>query len=220
MPRSGRIMIDGAFYHIINRGNARQKIFHDSNDYRIFLQYAHSAKEKHPLDIFAYCLMPNHFHFVISAIQSSSLSKWMHLLLTRHARLHQKKYRSIGHIWQDRFKNFAIQNETHLLVIIRYVEGNPVRAGLVESSLDWIWSSHAERITNKRKLIYRDDMVSLPPDWTEFVDTPLTYKETLKIQNSIKRQIPYGDDEWTQRLCQERGISVFPGKPGRKRKQD
>ena len=206
MPRGARCLIDGAFYHILNRGNAKRKVFHDIQDYTFFLSSVIRAKEKHPVDVFAYCLMPNHFHFVISADISKNISNWTQVFMTRFILKYRGKYKSIGHIWQGRYKDFLIQNEDHLMVVIRYVERNPVQAGIVNSALDWKWSSHSDQIYEEKLITNNDSFFSKPKNWTEFVNTPLSANENQKIKKSMSRQAPFGDTEWVESTCKQYGL--------------
>ena len=131
----------GYCYHVLNRGNARAKVFHKDQDFQAFLDMIAEASLRQPMRILAYCLMPNHFHLVLWPRHDGDISRWVHWLLTTHVRRYQKHYHSSGHVWQGRFKSFPIQEDDHLRVVLRYVERNPLRAGLVERAEDWRWSS-------------------------------------------------------------------------------
>ncbi|MFO0697910.1 MAG: transposase [Nitrospira sp.] len=119
----------------------RRPVFHADGDYRAFLELLAAAKAKHPVKILAFCLMPNHFHLVLQPIHDASLSPFMHWWMTSHVRRYHRYYRSHGHVWQGRFKSFPIQQDGHLLTVLRYVLHNPVRARLVEQAGEWPWSS-------------------------------------------------------------------------------
>lgn len=138
MPRIARGLVDGFVYHVLNRGNGGQKVFHKDQDYEAFIDLMKKAKARYAIKIFAYCLMPNHFHMVVVPIQAEELNKGMQWLMTSHVRRYHRRYGTSGHIWQGRFKSFIIQEDNHLLTVLRYVEGNPVRAGLVNSATDWL----------------------------------------------------------------------------------
>jgi putative transposase len=141
MPRIPRGQQAGFVYHVINRGNGRATIFHKAQYYQAFLSILALAKARHPVKIFTFSLMPNHFYFVIEASHHQSLSRFMQWLLTSHVRRYHKHYGSSGHVWQGRFKSFPVQRDEHLLMVVRYVLQNPVRSGLVSSVNDWPWSS-------------------------------------------------------------------------------
>ena len=133
MPRIPRAQQAGFVYHVINRGNGRATIFHKAQDYQAFLSILALAKARHPVKMFAFSLMPNHFHFLIEASHHQSLSRFMQWLLTSHVRRYHKDYGSSGHVWQGRFKSFPVQRDEHLLMVLRYVLQNPVRSGLAAS---------------------------------------------------------------------------------------
>ncbi len=127
MPRTARASLGGLTYHVLNRGNARAQVFHKPEDYQAFLDMMVQATIRIPMRILAYCLMPNHFHLALWPHLDHDLSRWMHWLLTTHVRRYLRHYRSSGHVWQGRFKAFPIQEDEHLLVVLRYVERNPLR---------------------------------------------------------------------------------------------
>ncbi len=214
MPRHGRCLLDGAFYHIINRGNAKQKVFFDTHDYSQFIESVSLAIQKHPVDVLAYCLMPNHFHFVVRANQAEDLSKWIHLFMTRHLQYHIKKHKSTGHIWQGRYKDFIIQDEYHLLIVLRYVEANAFRAGLVDSSAKWMWTSLFERARGSKTLL-NSTIIKLPKNWQEFVNTPLSEEEAVKLMRSFERQTPFGKADWIKRTTKDHGLEYTVRPVGR-----
>ena len=221
MPRDIRKLIDGAFYHVLNRGNAKQQLFHERIDFSRFLDMAASALEEHPVDIFAYCIMPNHFHFVVSAIPSTNISDWVHQFMTKHVLFHRNKYQSSGHIWQGRFKDFPIQNDDYLCTVIRYVERNPVRSGLVRSAVEWRWSSLYERVTKSYRLISDKMFVEIPKDaqeWIRYVDRTLTEEERMRIRTCIKRQAPFGDSAWIEAFSKKYGLEKTIRPRGRPKK--
>lgn len=141
MPRTARAARGGLCYHVINRGNARNRVFHSYDDYDAFLQLFHKACARVEMRVLAYCLMPNHFHFCLWPREDSHLRRFMHWLLTSHVARHRKAHKTTGHIWQGRFKAFPAQSSEHLLTVLRYIERNPVRAKLCTRAEDWQWSS-------------------------------------------------------------------------------
>lgn len=145
MPRIARQVENGGVYHLLNRGNARQKVFHRDADYLAFEELLRELQQRFSLTLYAYCLMPNHFHLVVKAEQGGDLAPGMQWFTTTFVRRHHRYYRSSGHLWQGRYKSFDIEDDDHLLTVVRYIEGNPVRAGLVGTASDWNWSSHQQR---------------------------------------------------------------------------
>ena len=146
MPRGARTFADNAVYHVLNRGNGRAEVFHKPEDFAAFVRLLAEAKERYPVKVLAYCLMSNHFHLLVQPTRGADLSLWMQWLMTTHVRRYHRHYGSSGHLWQGRFKSFSVQQDEHLLTAMRYVEGNPVRVGMVASAKDWPWSSHRENL--------------------------------------------------------------------------
>jgi len=219
MPRIVRGIGDNIVYHVINRGNGRQEVFYKEQDYEAFMRLLKEAKERYPVKIFGYCLMPNHFHMVVNPERGEELSRWMQWLMTSHVRRHHRHYESSGHVWQGRFKSFMIQEDSHLLMALRYVEGNPVRAGLVSSAKDWRWSSHRERVEKRSNMLLDEVPIDLPEAWNRYVDEPFTGKEIEKIRQSVNRQSPYGDNEWQMGICREYGLGSTLRGRGRPKKE-
>ncbi|MDH4210207.1 MAG: transposase [candidate division WOR-3 bacterium] len=219
MPRIARGLADGFVYHVLNRGNGKQQVFHKEKDYDAFLYLAEEAKTRIPISIFAYCVMPNHFHFVVMPERGEDLSRWMQWFMTSHVRRYHGHYRTCGHVWQGRFKSFIAKQDEHLINLVRYVEGNPVRAGLVTTAADWRWSSHSFRIAGEKCVLTDELPVHLPENWGELVDEPLPGIELEQLRTCIRRQGPYGDEEWRAEVCRELGIEITIRPRGRPKKK-
>ena len=129
MPRKPRISLGNICYHVLNRGNGRNTVFHKDGDYAAFLKLMDQANERTPMRLLSYCLMPNHFHLVLWPKLDGDLSKWMQWLTTSHVRRYHRHYNSSGHVWQGRFKSFPIQSDAHLLTVMRYVESKNKGSG-------------------------------------------------------------------------------------------
>jgi putative transposase len=145
------------------------EVFHKREDYEAFLELLALAKARHGVKMFAFCVMPNHFHLVLEPSTQMALSQFMQWLLTSHVRRYHRHYHGSGHVWQGRFKSFPIQRDEHLLVLLRYVLQNPVRAGLVKSLGEWAWSS-----------IQRADLTDPCPvdaqaEWRGVIEEPLPF---------------------------------------------
>jgi putative transposase len=141
MPRTARASLGGSCYHALNRGNGRAQVFHDEDDDAGFLRLLRQACSRVPMRLVAFCLMPNHFHVVLWPPGDEDLGRWMHWLLTTHVHGYRRRYGGSGHVWQGRFKALPIAQDDHLLNVLRYVERNPLRAGLGSGAPDWRWSS-------------------------------------------------------------------------------
>jgi REP element-mobilizing transposase RayT len=141
MGRKPRIYFPGAFYHLLNRGNQRQPIFHDERDYQAFWGGLAETANRYQLRIHAYCLMPNHFH-LLAEVDLFSPALAMRSLETAYARAYNRRYQKVGHVFQGRYRGILCEKASYLLALVRYLHWNPVRARLVSRPEDWAWSSH------------------------------------------------------------------------------
>jgi putative transposase len=207
MPRTARASQAGYTYHVLNRGNARSEVFHQSGDFSAFLQVIGESSVRIPMGLLAYCLMPNHFHLVVRPHEDGDLSRWMQWLLTTHVRRYVKHHGHSGHVWQGRFKAFPIQDDAHLVTVVRYVERNALRANLVTRAEEWPWSSLGAShsgVTEAPQLASND--LLRRGDWTEFVNAPMTDAEAAAVQQSIRRDRPFGSDAWTRTTAERLGL--------------
>jgi REP element-mobilizing transposase RayT len=141
MARKTRIEFPGAFYHVLARGNNKQKIFKDNQDYKVYITRLSRYHERYKCILYAYALMPNHIHLLLET-GTIPLSKIMQGLQQSYTSYFHKKYISVGHVFQARYKAILCQREAYLLELVRYIHLNPVRAALVEEPEDYLWSSH------------------------------------------------------------------------------
>ena len=161
MPRPPRIHVTGALYHTIARGNNGRKTFLDEKDYQVFVDGLGELKRTMPFSVYAYCLMPNHFHLLIET-QRVPLSVIMQRLLTRYVKRFNFRHRRTGHLFQGRYKAIVCQKDAYLQELLRYIHLNPVRAKLAKEALAWKWSSHGEYVGGvKSNLIDKELPLSL-----------------------------------------------------------
>ena len=154
MPRIARIFIENACYHIVSRGIQKAPIFKETNDFDNFLHLMHKYKIKCGCRIYGYCLMKNHIHILLeSPLGLRSMSSFMHRLNQTHAMYFNGKYNRVGHLWQNRYKNFVVTKDSYLVILISYIEFNPVRAGIVTKPEDYSWSSYRARALGERSII-------------------------------------------------------------------
>src|SRR3972149_1530693 len=148
MPRMARLIPAGVIFHVLNRANARMKIFEEAEDYRAFESLLAEAVLRVPMRLLAYCLMPNHWHLVVWPERDGELGRFMHRLTTTHARRWHGSRGSegSGHLYQGTYKSFPVEDDKHFLTVCRYVDQNAVRAGLVERAEEWPWSSLGARL--------------------------------------------------------------------------
>jgi putative transposase len=199
---------------VLNRGNGRAEVFPQPGDYGAFLALIAAAQQRVPMRLLGYCLMPNHFHLVVWPGEDGELSRWMHWLMTAHVRRYRKQYRSSGHVWQGRFKAFPIQEDEHLLTVMRYIERNPLRAGLVERGQDWPWSSLSTDETIERPAL---DPGPVPRacDWVDFVNRPMTDAEADAMKLTMRRDRPFGSETWTRFTAKRLGLQFTLRPPWR-----
>lgn len=141
MARYKRIISDIGIYHVMTRGNNKDDIFIDREDKVKYLNILREKREELKFDIYAYCIMTNHSHLIIKE-DEQILSNIMRGINTSYAIYFNKKYDRVGHVFQDRYKSEAIENDSYLLLAIRYIHNNPVNAMMVEKCEDFLWSSY------------------------------------------------------------------------------
>ncbi len=218
MPRTARASVGGVCYHVINRGNAKNEIFHKPADYQAFVGLLGEACRRLPMRVLAYCLMPNHIHLALWPHADEDLSRWMQWLLTAHVRRYHTHYQSSGHVWQGRFKAFPIQQDDHLLTVLRYIERNPVRAGLVVRAEHWQWSSLRSWDQPRHRAWLNPGPVRRGEEWVKRVNAPATDSEIDRLRSSVNRGTPFGSEEWVSQTARRLGLegSLRPrGRPRR-----
>lgn len=220
MPRVARGLVDSQIYHIINRGNRRETVFHDNYDYERFLKLLLESKEKYSIDIYAYCLMPNHFHLVIYTKYSDNLSKALHLISSSYVRYYNRKYKISGHLWQGRYKSFIVEQDSYLLVLLKYVEANPKRAKIVKQCEVYKYSSAYKRVNNIFDELVSDIPINLPNDWSSYINDEENKTDVDRIRNSIERQTPLGDEFWQLNMVKQYGLESTLNPIGRPRMRD
>ena len=191
MPRATRYSPPNSVHHVINRGNDRRCLFETASDFSEFLALMGWAKERCPVRLVAYCLMPNHWHMILWPEESESIAKFMHRLCTSHAIRRRKATGTIGqgHVYQHRYHAFVIETEPYYFRAVKYVEANPLRAGLVTSAANWPWSSLAERLGADRGIL-NPGPLTLPGNWQAQVDAAMPQAEMDDIHNKLRRHSP------------------------------
>jgi putative transposase len=204
-------------YHVLNRGNRRETVFHKPADFDAFVDALGEAHRRLPLDIFGYCLMPNHFHLVLKPRGDGDLGRWMRWLLTTHALRYNRHYKTTGHVWQGRYKAFPIQDDEHLATVLRYVERNPVRAELVQRAEHWKWSSLPGWLADD-PLLFRGPPPPRHPAWLDRVNAPLSASYLDRLRVSVSRERPFGSESWTRLTAQNLGLESTLRARGRPKK--
>lgn len=219
MPRTARALTGGVCCHVLNRGNGRAMVFHNEADYGALAALIPRACERVAMRVIAWCLMPNHFHLVVWPHEDGDLARWMQWLMTSQVRRHHRRHDTSGHIWQGRFKCFPAQSDAHLWRVVRYVERNPLRAGLVARAEDWPWSSLGwERKDGPGVDFLHSGPCIRPPDWLQVVNAPETERELAALRRSVRRGTPFGNESWTRRTVRRLGLEATLRPRGRPRK--
>ena len=142
MGRLPRPTGDDLIYHAINRGNNRADVLGPDGERDMFLGDIARTQARYPFALFGYCLMSNHFHLLLKPAPGQSISRILQSLTVAHTWRHHRRQGTSGHVWQGRFRSPVIQDGDHLLVVLRYIEANPVRAAMVADPCESTWSSH------------------------------------------------------------------------------
>jgi len=154
MPRTARIFIENTCNHIITRGNQKQIVFYDIYDFTWYLALLHKYKAKYGCIIYGYCLMGNHTHLLLEfPLGLKTMSSFMHGLNQSYAMRFNSKYKKVGHVWQNRYKNFVVSKDRYLFNLVSYIECNPIRAKMVEKPEDYLWSSYRTRALGGENII-------------------------------------------------------------------
>ena len=220
MPRRARNTPAGLVYYVLNRGVGRRTLFRKEEDYAAFERVMAEAHHRVPIRILAYCLMPNHWHFVLWPRAEGEMSEFMKWLTHTHTQRWHAHYHTsgTGHLYQDRFKSFAVQKDLHLLLVLRYVERNALRANMVARAEQWTWSSIWRRQNEQGVAMLSDWPVQRPPDWVEFVNEPQTQDELEALRRSVNRGCPFGQDSWQKTMVKQLGLEYTLRSRGRPRK--
>ena len=227
MPRPLRPVADGLIYHVINRGNNRQTVFRKAGDFQAFLDALANLKERKPFELFGYCLLNNHFHLLIRPLETT-ISRIVQSLLVSHTQRYHKHYHSGGHVWQGRFKSPIIQDDEHVLTVLRYIEANPLRAGIVADAADYRWSSYrvhglGEASDLISPLVTYDELAASPAvrrrKWAEKVHQPMKEAAAAAVRRSVETGLPYGDQRWVTRLANKLDLDLTIRPRGRPRKE-
>lgn len=223
MPRHARRAPGGVIYHVLNRGVGRQDLFDDDQDFAAFIRAFSDVLRQEPIRVCGYCAMSNHWHLVLWPEFDGQLARFMQRLTVTHVRRWVEHRHQVGwgSVYQGRYKSFPVQDDAHLLAVLRYVERNPVRAGLVRKAQKWRWSSLGQAHHPPDAAIPLIPIakwpVPRPRDWIDWVNSPQRPEEELALQRSLKHARPLGSTRWTEKM--EQRLELPPLRPrGRPRR--
>ena len=141
MPRSPRLLLSQSYYHIMARGNNHNQIFRSDSDYLKYLELINKFKAEHSFDLYHYCLMPNHIHMLVKTNKFTDFSTFMKRLELAYYYYYKNQYGWVGHLWQGRYKNQSVGKDNYFVQCGKYIELNPVRAGIVKLPQEYKFSS-------------------------------------------------------------------------------
>lgn len=214
MPRKARLVVPGYPHHVTQRGGRRQRTFFSDSDYRAYLRLLTALKGEARVDILAYCLMPNHIHAVAVPRNESGLARLFGPAHQRYARRVNKRRDWRGHLWQERFYS-CVMEEGHLLAAVRYIELNPVRAGLCNRPNDWPWSSfHVHIGAGSDSLVAATPTLEEIGDWESFLEGDNSVSMTDEIRKHTRTGQPLGTSEFIDKLEALTGKRLRRRKPG------
>ena len=217
MPRFARVIHPGHPHHAVHRGNRRQEIYLDDDDRTFYLRLLRFYSARFGVRIWAYCLMPNHVHLVAVPAGPRSLAKAIGATHWRYAQWLNRRLRRTGHVWENRYYSSPL-DEPHLWAAVRYVERNPLRAGLVEVAEEFRWSSAQSHVFATDNLLLDEDspFASRSFDWSAWLNDAVDSLEADRIRANTMTGRPTGDDEFVRSIEERLGRSVRPQRRGRK----
>ncbi len=221
MARIARVVAPGIPHHVTQRGNRRQQTFFNDEDYQAYLELMSEWCKKYGVETWAYCLMPNHVHLIVVPETKESLNLAIGEAHRRYTRRINFREGWRGHLWQGRFSSF-IMDETYLLACVRYVELNPVRAGIVTKPSDWTWSSAKAHMKGKDDILVKTkplrEIVTKP--WRKFLLQDANDHEIARLRKHERTGRPLGDDVFIEKLEDLLCRKLKLQKPGPKKKKD
>ena len=219
MSRQPRIDLAGYVYHIINRASGRVPIFKTDKDYVEFEEVLTEAKERTDINLFAYCIMPNHFHLALMPKQDGDIQKFMGWFTKTQTQRWHSSHGTIGHghLYQGRYKSFIVNTDEYFSTLMCYIEQNPLRAKLVQKSEEWRWSSLYRRKfgTTNQKSLLNDWPVPVQNDYNMRVNTILSEKSLNNVRQSITKGSPLGGEGWRTDLIKALNLGYTQRNVGR-----
>lgn len=187
MPRQARIVSNSRIYHIIIRGNERKDIFFDDEDRKRFIDIMKTKIEESCSKLFAYCLMDNHVHLIIYE-GSEGIAQIMKRINVSYVSYFNTKYKRVGHLFQDRFRSEAIEDDHYLLEAVRYVHNNPVKASIVKKASDYKWSSYNLYKADEGGILEKDTVLGI---FSEDPQKAIVFLEEFNEKDSDVKLIEY-----------------------------
>src|SRR4030043_1720511 len=215
MARVARVVVPGYPHHITQRGNRRQQTFFCDEDYQAYIALMSEWCNRLGVAIWFYCLMPNHVHLIAVPESQDGLRRAIGEAHRRYTRRINFREGWRGHLWQGRFASF-VMDEPYLLAAARYVELNPVRAGLVHGAADWRWSSARSHLSGRdARLVQAAPMLALLADWQTLLNSAIPEEDLRDLRAHVRTGCPLGNPTFVERLERMVGRILRPQRPGR-----
>jgi putative transposase len=217
MPARPRLNVAEFIFHVFNRVIEGRLLLDLPTDFDVFCDIFRRTAHDYPVQILAYALMPTHWHLVLWPREDGSLSAFMHKLTMCHAKTWREMHESTGRgaVYQGRFKAVPIQRDGHLLRTLRYVERNPVRAGLVQRAEDWEWSSASRSASDWSRPALAGWPVERPAGWSELLNEPESPDALEEIRHAVRKELPIGNLLWSAVTSARLKWPVHGGRQGR-----
>lgn len=209
MPRVARIVLPGLPHHVTHRGNRRSRIFFTPEDRRTYLDQLALSAARYKMSIWAYCLMTNHVHLLVVPKRKDSMSRAIGRTHMMYARVIHARNGWTGHLWANRYYSAPVESDGAGMVA-RYIELNPVRAGLVSNAEDYPWSSASAHCSPKHDPVLEVDrtLASDPRAWRAWLEDGLDRRETERIRRRTRTGTPLGSDDFIAKLERTLGRSL------------
>lgn len=226
MPRRTRMYLPGMPYHIVQRGNNREPCFIEAENYQFYLSLWESISKRYGVSVHAYCLMTNHIHFLLTPETESSISNTMQVVGSRYAQYINLKYKRTGTLWEGRHRSSLVQSNKYFLTCMRYIELNPVRAGMVHKPEEYKWSSYGANVWGDTSWVKpHEEYLQIGKNVTERAHA---YREMFRnqicdqdlhtIRLAAHYSQPVGDDRFREFIEKKYQIKLGHMKRGRPKK--
>jgi putative transposase len=221
MPRIGRAVAAGFPHHVIQRGNNREEVFFDAKDRKKYLALLKKYSVKWESTIISYCLMSNHIHLLTKPKSDESLYKMMQGLTLCYTQYFNRTYQRTGRLWECRYHSCIVDHEKYLWAVARYVEQNPVRAGMVEKAEDYPYSSARAHVNGSKDAVLGEELFSNDrrADYTLLLRSDMPRKEIEHLRYVTKTGRPFGNEGFVVEMERKLERRLSQRQRGRPRKK-
>ncbi len=208
-------------HHVVQRGNNRGKVFFNKKDREKYLSFLKKYADKWDSPILAYCLMSNHVHLLVRPNKEESLRKMMQGVALCHTQYINRTYKRTGRLWESRYHSCIVDEERYLWVVAKYIEQNPIRAGVVKKEEDFPYSSARAHIGGVRDEVLAEELFEegQRKEYIEFIRVGILEDQVRNIRYSTKTGRPLGSEEFIRKMEKKLGRQFVLKSPGRPRKR-